>query len=323
MQLVRQADAAALLAHVEDAPAALGGDHLHRSVQLLAAVAAGGAEDVAREALGVHADERRRVAGEVAHEEREVLEPVRARAVHPQAEAAVARGHVHLLDALDEGLVLRAEGDEVGDGAEEEPVLRGERLDVRQARHRAVLAHDLAAEADGLQAREAHEVDRRLGVAGAADDAALARLEREHVAGAAEVLGAGAVLHDLARGEGALGGGDAGRGVLVVDRDGERGLELLGVLRDHLRESEARGPFAGHRHADQPARVRRHEVHVLGRGELGGADDVALVLAVLVVDDEDAAARTEGVEDFGDGGEHRWRGRGKGWGGGGGKRDAF
>jgi hypothetical protein len=36
--------------------------------------------------------------------------------------------------------------------------------------------------------------------------------------------------------------------------------------------------------------VRRHEVDDLGRDQLGGADEVALVLAVLVVHDDDHAA---------------------------------
>ena len=61
--LVHEADAAPLLAHVEDDAAALGGDARHGGVQLLAAVAAPRAEHVAREALGVHAHERRLAVG--------------------------------------------------------------------------------------------------------------------------------------------------------------------------------------------------------------------------------------------------------------------
>ena len=48
---------AALLRHVEEHAALLGGDALERELELLAAVAAERVEDVAGQALRVHADE--------------------------------------------------------------------------------------------------------------------------------------------------------------------------------------------------------------------------------------------------------------------------
>ena len=58
LELVAQADAAALVAaDVDDDARALGGDQLERALELLAAVAAAAAEDVAGEALGVDAHE--------------------------------------------------------------------------------------------------------------------------------------------------------------------------------------------------------------------------------------------------------------------------
>ena len=56
-QLVEQADPAALLGEVEQHAAALALDHRQRRLELLAAVAAQRVEDVAGQALGVHADE--------------------------------------------------------------------------------------------------------------------------------------------------------------------------------------------------------------------------------------------------------------------------
>ena len=56
-QLVQQADPAALLGEVEQDAAALVLDHRERRLELLAAVAAQRVEDVAGQALGVHADE--------------------------------------------------------------------------------------------------------------------------------------------------------------------------------------------------------------------------------------------------------------------------
>ena len=71
-------------------------------------------------------------------------------------------------------------------------------------------------------------------------------------------------------------------------------------LLDHQRNLELVEPLAGHRHADQAAAVLRHEVDRLGRHLLGGHRQVAFVLAILVVDDDDhlaAADRGDGVLD--------------------------
>ena len=47
------------------------------------------------------------------------------------------------------------------------------------------------------------------------------------------------------------------------------------------------GALLGQREADEPAAVAGHEVDGLGRNVLGGQGQVALVLAVFVVDHDD------------------------------------
>ena len=90
LQLVHQADAAALVpAHVEDDAAALGGDGGQRRVELRPAVAAQRAEDVAGEALGVHADQDVLAVADVAAHERDVLDAVEQAAVADGGELAV------------------------------------------------------------------------------------------------------------------------------------------------------------------------------------------------------------------------------------------
>ena len=69
---------------------------------------------------------------------------------------------------------------------------------------------------------------------------------------------------------------------------------------DHLRQVERGDPLGRHRHADHAARVLADEGHVLGPAQLRGHDEVALVLALLVVDDDDhppAADLLDGVLD--------------------------
>ena len=84
---------------------------------------------------------------------------------------------------------------------------------------------------------------------------------------------------------------------------GERGPLPFGVLRarDHQRQLELVEAGALHREADHPARVADHERHLLGRHAIGGDDEVAFVLAVLVVDDYyelTARDRVDGPFDF-------------------------
>ena len=75
--------------------------------------------------------------------------------------------------------------------------------------------------------------------------------------------------------------------VVVFGVDGEWNVELV-------------EPRAGHRQANLPAAVFRHEVDRGGRHRLRGNREVALVLAILVVADNDHLAiadRRDGVFD--------------------------
>ena len=70
-----------------------------------------------------------------------------------------------------------------------------------------------------------------------------------------------------------------------LDRDGERGAERRLVALGHRAETELVAALLGQAEADEPAAVLGHEVDRLGRRELGGDREVALVLAVGRVDD--------------------------------------
>ena len=82
-------------------------------------------------------------------------------------------------------------------------------------------------------------------------------------------------------------GADARAARLVIDRHRVRRLVRGGVAIDHRAELEPRGDLGQDRHAQQPAPVRDHELDRLGRDLLGRRDEVALVLPVLVVNDND------------------------------------
>ncbi len=106
LQLVHQTDAAALVpAHVEHHAAAFAGHHRHRGVQLRTAVAAPGAEHVTGQAFRVHPDQHVVAvtgrAGDVAADQRDVLDVLVDARVADRPELAVPGRDAGLGDALD------------------------------------------------------------------------------------------------------------------------------------------------------------------------------------------------------------------------------
>ena len=100
----------------------------------------------------------------------------------------------------------------------------------------------------------------------------------------------------------ALLGGNAGRQpVLHVDRHGEGGAQRRIVRGDHRIEAQAAGFRDGQRRADDAAGVADDEGHLFRRAERGCDDQVALVLAVVVVRDDDDFTAGESLDGFGDG----------------------
>ena len=206
-----QPDAAAFLRHIDDHAAPLFGDHPHCDVQLLAAVAALRAEDIAGETLRVHAHEGGFAAVDLTHAESDMLVVRAAGPVADQVEGAVDGGQGGLGDALDQLLGAQAVLDDLLNADHLDLVALGEADQFGQPRHFAVALHDLADHRAGLESGQAAEVDAGLGLAGAHQHAAFARPQREHVPGADEVVGGGVGIHQHLHGARAVGRGDAGR----------------------------------------------------------------------------------------------------------------
>ena len=91
----------------------------------------------------------------------------------------------------------------------------------------------------------------------------------------------------------------------VVDRHGVVRAQRGRVGLDHRRQLEPLAHVGQDRHAELPPAVRDHEVDDLRRHLLGGADEVAFVLAVFGVDDHDDAPAVDGVDGFFDRGKLR------------------
>ncbi len=174
--------------------------------------------------------------------------------------------------------------------------------DLLAGHHRAVVIGEFADDADRRQAGEPAQIDRRLGVAGAHQHAAVLGDERKDMARPHEICGPHIAVGQRAHRVAALLGRNAGgEAVAGVDRDGEGGAERRVVLRDHGREMQTPRVFQRQRRADDAAAMADDEGHFLGRAERGRDDEIALVLAVVVVGDDDDFAARDRLDGFCDG----------------------
>jgi len=80
----------------------------------------------------------------------------------------------------------------------------------------------------------------------------------------------------------------------------------LGVVFHHQRQAQVVAAFSGERRHDHTGRVAHDEGDLLGRGELRRHDEVALVLAILVVDHDHDLAAADGRHDVLDRGEGKF-----------------
>ncbi len=228
---------------------------------------------------------------DVAAHQRNVGLAVESRAVGDHAEFAVAGGNDGFALALDEALVGHAVADDLGGGDHLEVVLAAEVGEFGDARHGAVIAHDFADDAGGVESGHAGEIDGGFGLPGADQDAAFAGAQRKDVAGAHQVRGArGGIDGDL-DGAGAVGGADAGGDALAgFDGFGEGGAEGRLVGAGHGAKPQVVAALLGEREADESPAEAGHEVDGLGSDFFGGHGEVAFVLAVFVIDDDDHAS---------------------------------
>ena len=158
-----------------------------------------------------------------------------------------------------------------------------------------------------FQPREPAQIDRALGLADPDQNAAVARSERVDVPRPDEVVGAEVRVDGHADGAGPLLGRDAGREAVArvpVDGDGERRAAHGGVDRGLIVELQPVAVALGQRDAEVAHGVLEHEGDGFGRDELRRHDQIALVLAVLIVGEDHHLPIAQVLENLGD-----WRER--------------
>jgi len=147
-------------------------------MQLRTAITPPRTENIAGETFAVHAHQHIRFAGDFAFDEGEVVLAVGVRAVKVQVKIAMFGRHFYHLDALDQPFPGAPVLDQILDRGQLQPVAAGKFQQIRQPRHRAVLAQNLADNGDGPAAGQLDQVHGRLGVARALQDPAGPRPQR-------------------------------------------------------------------------------------------------------------------------------------------------
>ncbi|MCY1208902.1 hypothetical protein D9M72_205380 [compost metagenome] len=126
------------------------------------------------------------------------------------------------------------------------------------------------------------------------------------MAGLDQVGGLGVAGDGGLHGAGAVGGGNAGGHALGgLDRHGEVGAVLGAVAADHRVQVQLAAALGGQGQADQPAAVLGHEIDRFRCDEIGSQHQVAFILAVFLIDEDDHAAGADvGNDVFGTGDFH-------------------
>ena len=207
-------------------------------------------------------------------------------------ELAVLGRHAHGDRALDELLVPAAVLDQVGDRDDLQPVLLAVGDQVGDAGHRPVLVHDLADDAGGLRpASRARSTAASVWPVRSSTPPAGARSGKTWPGWTRSCGPVARVDRDLDRAR-AVGGRDAGRDAFAgLDRDGERGAERRLVVVGHRLQPELVAALLGQAEADQPAACVAMKLIASGVANCAAIVEVALVLAVGVVDDDHELAR--------------------------------
>jgi hypothetical protein len=99
-------------------------------------------------------------------------------------------------------------------------------------------------------------------------------------------------------------GNASGHALAGLDRDREGGLHRLGMVAAHRLEPQVEHALAGQRQANEATAVRGHEIDRRRGRHLRGNDQIAFVLAVLVIDQHEHSAVARFVDDVLDRRQH-------------------
>jgi hypothetical protein len=250
-------------------------------------------EDVAGETFGVHANENAGVWTYLAENERDVLVLIHVVAVTDDAPGSALHWEASFRDPMHETLRLEPVRHELSDGDEGQVVLLGEPIQLRSPGARPIFAQDLANDAGGDEAGESGKIHSRFSMSNALEDSAFPGTKRRHVPRTAQVGWHGLRIHGNTNGLGAILGAytsSNAKFLVSIDADCESGPVLVGVVFGLLGQLELVGAGARQGEADPSTCLPDHEIDHFGRHELRRANEIALILAILVIRHDDQLA---------------------------------
>ena len=259
------------------------------------------AENVVKQRKRVNADGGGPVFVRTAGDKSGMLHAAYLIAIEQKTKVAEARLKIRLADARENAVVPRTPRYQTRDRSNLDVMLLrilGKRL---AARHRAVVSHNLADDRGRVETGEARKINARLGVSGADENSAVARLKRENMPRRNDSIGRRVVVNRRRDRGRAVVRGNAGADSLArLNGNREGGLVARDIVVRHRRQSETAHLAALKREADETASVSRHEIDALGAAHLRGNDEVGFVLAVFVVKEDDEASVADFLENLGD-----------------------
>ena len=199
-------------------------------------------------------------------------------------------------EAIDQLLPLAAVADEPFDGDDLQAVLLGQLVEILARGAIALGIEDLAEDAGGPQAGHADQVDGGLRMSCPPQHPSLLGNQGKEVAGPEKIAGLIGRIDDGQDRGGPLLGGNARAARAVIDRHGKIRAQRSRVLVDHRRQMEPLANVGQNRHAELAAAVGDHEVDQRRRHFLGRANEVPLVLAILIIHDDDDLAAANGLD---------------------------
>ncbi|MBA7583926.1 hypothetical protein ES708_25877 [subsurface metagenome] len=146
-----EADAPPLLPHVEKDAPPLFGDVFHGQANLVAAVAAKTAKDIAGKALAMNPDQGRFPGVHIPHHQGDMFIRVDITPVDNSSKLTISGRQLGFGHPVHQFFVAAAVGDEVGHRDYLDAELIGDYLKLGQPRHGAVFVHNLADNAGGIE----------------------------------------------------------------------------------------------------------------------------------------------------------------------------
>ena len=290
---MNQVEAVLALTKIEHDTLACVGNFFQRAAKLITGVIDRRAEHVARDVLAVHAHHHRIARAHVAHHHREMHVAINRVLERDGAELSIDSRQISFDGAAYQDFFGNSITDEIGNANDLQSVDAGELAQLRQARHRAVFIHDFANHAGGIKPRDARDVHRGFGLAGTHQDAAFLCSQRKDVTRASEILRFRPRI-DCGQNRGRAIGrrNSGGHAAPRFDRDCERSAETRSVVGDWRRQMQFIATRFHQRQTNQATRMPHHEIDYFRCDFFRGANQIAFVLAIFVIDNDDHSSLT-------------------------------